>query len=119
MPSLFIGGKNDWGVYQTPGAFEKMQKTACTRILGTHLVNGAGHWVQQEQAEEVSKLLIQFLHDKAQGENRLRGPTGTDKDTVPYWGGGWVVGADDAGAGCAALGSPPCRASFSACFRWW
>jgi len=71
VPSLFIGGKNDWGVYQTPGAFEKMQKTACTRILGTHLVNGAGHWVQQEQAEEVSKLLIQFLHDKAQGENRL------------------------------------------------
>ena len=71
VPSLFIGGKNDWGVCQTPGAFEKMQKTACTRMLGTHLVNGAGHWVQQEQAEEVSKLLIQFLHDKAQGENRL------------------------------------------------
>jgi pimeloyl-ACP methyl ester carboxylesterase len=71
VPSLFIGGKNDWGVYQTPGTFEKMQKTACTRMLGTHLVNGAGHWVQQEQAEEVSKLLIQFLHDKAQGENRL------------------------------------------------
>jgi pimeloyl-ACP methyl ester carboxylesterase len=34
-------------------------------------VNGAGHWVQQEQPEEVSKLLIQFLHDKAQRENRL------------------------------------------------
>ena len=71
VPSLFIGGKSDWGVYQTPGDFEKMQKTACTRMLGTHLVNGAGHWVQQEQAEEVSKLLIQFLHDKAQRENRL------------------------------------------------
>lgn len=67
VPSLFIGGKNDWAVYQTPGAFEKMQKTACTRMLGTHLVNGAGHWVQQEQPEEVSKLLIQFLHDKPQG----------------------------------------------------
>jgi pimeloyl-ACP methyl ester carboxylesterase len=71
VPSLFIAGKSDWAVYQAPGDFEKMQKTACTRMLGTHLVNGAGHWVQQEQAEEVSKLLIQFLHDKAQRENRL------------------------------------------------
>jgi pimeloyl-ACP methyl ester carboxylesterase len=34
---------------------------ACTRLLGTHLVDGAGHWVQQEQPEEVNKLLIAFL----------------------------------------------------------
>ena len=27
---MFIGGKTDWGVYQTPGAFESMQKVACT-----------------------------------------------------------------------------------------
>jgi pimeloyl-ACP methyl ester carboxylesterase len=71
VPSLFIAGKSDWAVYLNPGDFEKMQNTACTRMLGTHLVNGAGHWVQQEQAEEVSKLLIQFLHDHAQRENRL------------------------------------------------
>jgi pimeloyl-ACP methyl ester carboxylesterase len=69
VPSLFIGGKSDWGVYQNPGALEKMQKTACTRMLGTHLVDGAGHWVQQEQPEEVSQLLLQFLHDKAHREN--------------------------------------------------
>ena len=61
VPSLFIAGKSDWGVYQRPGAFEAMQKTACTRLLGTHLVDGAGHWVQQEQPEQVSKLLLQFL----------------------------------------------------------
>jgi pimeloyl-ACP methyl ester carboxylesterase len=30
-------------------------------MLGTHLVGGAGHWVQQEQPEEVNKLLIAFL----------------------------------------------------------
>jgi pimeloyl-ACP methyl ester carboxylesterase len=71
VPALFIGGKSDWGVYQTPGAFETMQKTACTRMLGAHLVDGAGHWVQQEQPEEVSKLLIHFLHERAQHENRL------------------------------------------------
>ncbi len=38
-----------------------MQKTACTQMLGVHLLEGAGHWVQQEQPEEVSKLLIEFV----------------------------------------------------------
>jgi pimeloyl-ACP methyl ester carboxylesterase len=61
VPSLFIGGKSDWGVYQNPGAVERMQKTACTNMRGVHLVDGAGHWVQQEQPEQVSKLVIQFL----------------------------------------------------------
>jgi pimeloyl-ACP methyl ester carboxylesterase len=63
VPSLFIAGRSDWGVYQNPGDFERMQKTACTRMLGTHLVDGAGHWVQQEQPAEVSKFLVQFLKD--------------------------------------------------------
>jgi pimeloyl-ACP methyl ester carboxylesterase len=65
VPSLFIGGKSDWGVYQNPGALERMQKDVCTRMLGTHLVDGAGHWVQQEQPEAVSKLLVQFLQTGA------------------------------------------------------
>jgi pimeloyl-ACP methyl ester carboxylesterase len=70
VPSLFIGGKSDWGVYQTPGAFERMQKTACTQMLGAHLVEGAGHWVQQEQPGEVSRLLVEFLTHKAQREHQ-------------------------------------------------
>jgi pimeloyl-ACP methyl ester carboxylesterase len=41
--------------------FETMQKTACTRMLDVHLIDGAGHWVQQEQPGEVSRLLLQFL----------------------------------------------------------
>ena len=61
VPSLFISGKSDWGVYQRPGSFERMQATACTRMLGCHLLDGAGHWVQQEQPEMVSRLLIDFL----------------------------------------------------------
>ena len=40
-----------------------MQKSACTRMLGFHLVEGAGHWMQQEQPEKVSELLLNFLRD--------------------------------------------------------
>jgi pimeloyl-ACP methyl ester carboxylesterase len=61
VPSAFIGGASDWGVQQRPGALEKMNGTACTRMLGVHLVDGAGHWVQQEQPEAVNRLLIGFL----------------------------------------------------------
>ena len=51
VPSCFSAGKSDWGVYQKPGDFEAMKTSACTRMLGCHLIEGAGHWVQQEQAE--------------------------------------------------------------------
>jgi pimeloyl-ACP methyl ester carboxylesterase len=61
VPSCFIAGKSDWGIYQKPGDIERMQDSACTRMAGCHLIDGAGHWVQQEQAEEVSRLLIEFL----------------------------------------------------------
>jgi pimeloyl-ACP methyl ester carboxylesterase len=61
VPSIFIAGKSDWGTYQRPGNFERMQESACTRMLGCHLVDGAGHWVQQEQPQAVSELLLRFL----------------------------------------------------------
>jgi pimeloyl-ACP methyl ester carboxylesterase len=61
VPSCFISGKQDWGTYQRPGVFEAMQASACSRMLGCHLIDGAGHWVQQEQPAEVSRLLIAFL----------------------------------------------------------
>ena len=61
VPAMFIGGKSDWGVYQNPGALERMQQVACTKMTAVHLVDGAGHWVQQEQPEAVSTLLVQFL----------------------------------------------------------
>ena len=61
VPSLFIGGKSDWGVYQTPGAVEAMRDKVCTHFLGVHLIDGAGHWVQQEQPEAVNEVLLHFL----------------------------------------------------------
>jgi pimeloyl-ACP methyl ester carboxylesterase len=66
VPSCFISGKQDWGTYQRPGVFEAMQSTACTRMLGCHLIDGAGHWVQQEQPEQVAHLLLQFVKQAAE-----------------------------------------------------
>ena len=69
VPSAFISGKQDWGTYQRPGVFEAMQTKACSNMIGCHLVDGAGHWVQQEQSGEVSRLLLQFLQNaKRAGE---------------------------------------------------
>lgn len=65
VPSCFIAGTSDWGAYQKPGDLQRMQDFACTRMLGCHLLDGAGHWVQQEQPEEVSRLLLRFLQQQS------------------------------------------------------
>jgi pimeloyl-ACP methyl ester carboxylesterase len=67
VPSCFISGKQDWGTYQRPGVYEAMQASACTRMIGCHLVDGAGHWVQQEQPEQVARLLLQFMKQATDG----------------------------------------------------
>jgi pimeloyl-ACP methyl ester carboxylesterase len=61
IPSMYIAGAADWGIYQKPGELERMQRDVCTDFRGCHFVHGAGHWVQQEQPERVSALLLDFL----------------------------------------------------------
>lgn len=63
VPACFIAGKSDWGVYQSPGAFEAMQHGACTQLLGVHLVHGAGHSLVEEQPQRVNQLLLEFLRE--------------------------------------------------------
>lgn len=65
VPSCFIAGKSDWGPYQKPGVLEHMQKSVCTRMLDCHLVDGAGHWVQQEQPAKTSQMILEFLKRRA------------------------------------------------------
>ena len=64
VPCCFIAGSSDWGAHQKPGSLETMQHEACTDWRGIHFVDGAGHWVQQEQPEQVSQLLLDFLDAK-------------------------------------------------------
>ena len=61
VPSAFIAGAQDWGVHQKPDEFEAMQSKGLADLRGVHLLDGAGHWVQQEQADKVLGLLIEFL----------------------------------------------------------
>ncbi len=61
VPACFIAGRSDWGVHQRPGDVERMQRSACANFTGLHLLDGAGHWVQQEQPEAVSRLIVEFL----------------------------------------------------------
>jgi pimeloyl-ACP methyl ester carboxylesterase len=61
VPSIFIAGSSDWGTFQKPGDFERMQGQSCTNFQGAHLIDGAGHWVQQEQPEQTTRILLDFL----------------------------------------------------------
>ena len=61
VPSCFISGRSDWGPWQAPGALESMQSQACTRLQGVHWVDGAGHWVQQERPDDVTRHLLDFI----------------------------------------------------------
>jgi pimeloyl-ACP methyl ester carboxylesterase len=64
VPCCFIAGKSDWGTYQSPGALDAMSSSACTEFRGSYFVEGAGHWVQQEQPAAVSELLLRFLENQ-------------------------------------------------------
>ena len=60
VPSVFISGASDWGTYQRPAA-SRTCATGLHRLPGVHLVDGAGHWVQQEQPGAVTELVLDFL----------------------------------------------------------
>jgi pimeloyl-ACP methyl ester carboxylesterase len=69
IPAFYIGGASDWGVRQTPGAFESM-RTACTHLVGVHLIDGAGHSIPEEQPQKVNDLLIEFVGVRRSGRVR-------------------------------------------------
>lgn len=62
VPSTFIAGASDWGIQQSPGALDAMQGPGVTSdFRGLRLIDGAGHWVQQEQPEAVVDALLGFM----------------------------------------------------------
>lgn len=61
IPSAYIAGAMDWGIQQKPGEFDRMRTLNCTRMLECELIEGAGHWVQQEQSDATLRVLQRFL----------------------------------------------------------
>jgi pimeloyl-ACP methyl ester carboxylesterase len=61
VPCTFIAGARDWGIYQRPGGLDAMATRACSDYGGTHLIEGAGHWVQQERPEAVVAHILGFV----------------------------------------------------------
>ena len=62
QPALFIAGSRD-GVLRFPAAQSQLDAYPKTLpgLRGSHIIDGAGHWVQQEAPAEVNKLLVDFL----------------------------------------------------------
>ncbi|KAI0676328.1 alpha/beta-hydrolase [Trametes maxima] len=63
VAAMYVSGRKDWGVYQNPGAIDKMRTEACTAMGegGIRLIPDAGHWVQQERPATLLSELSQFL----------------------------------------------------------
>ena len=62
QPAMFIAGENDvviGGI--TEEALRARLTQAATDLRGVHLIPGIGHWVQQQEPQEVNRLLLEFL----------------------------------------------------------
>jgi pimeloyl-ACP methyl ester carboxylesterase len=61
VPAAFVAGAQDWGAWQVPGALERMQRVACPAMRFCRFIDGAGHWVQQEQPEATTAAIMELL----------------------------------------------------------
>lgn len=60
QPTIFVAGALD-GVLQMASAEYNALETNCPKLVGKHVIEGVGHWTQQEGPEQVNALLIDFL----------------------------------------------------------
>ena len=61
IPSIFISGSADWGIYQKPGDLENMESFFFKNYFGRIIIDKAGHWVQQERPNETFNAIINFF----------------------------------------------------------
>lgn len=60
VPSLFVGGDRDGPTIWGANAIARFDETL-PGLRGCHVLQGCGHWTQQERADEVNELLVAFL----------------------------------------------------------
>ncbi|KAF4155271.1 hypothetical protein CNMCM6936_002092 [Aspergillus lentulus] len=62
VPCAFVSGKMDWGIYQEPGAMEKMVNgEVCSDFRFLRLIDGVGHWAPQESPDEVANAILRLV----------------------------------------------------------
>ncbi|MEV4229716.1 alpha/beta hydrolase [Streptomyces bobili] len=61
QPSLFIGGALDVSTTWMSDAIDAYPATL-PALSASHLLDGCGHWIQQERPGEVNRLLTDWLH---------------------------------------------------------
>lgn len=60
IPALFIGGSKDGPTVWGQAAIERFPETL-PELTRSVILDGCGHWVQQERAEATNELLLEFL----------------------------------------------------------
>ena len=60
-PSLYIGGTKDLVLKMSPGDMLAAMKENLSDLRGATLLEGCGHWTQQERPDEVNALLLDWL----------------------------------------------------------
>ena len=61
QPTCYVAGSNDFIAGNTPEAIAGMQ-AALPDLRHCEVLEGAGHWIQQERADEVNQALVGFLN---------------------------------------------------------
>jgi pimeloyl-ACP methyl ester carboxylesterase len=71
QPSLFIGGGLDASTMWLAKAIEAFPQTM-PGLTASHILDGCGHWVQQERSAEINELLISWLDSLRGDQDRKR-----------------------------------------------
>lgn len=62
QPAIFIAGALDSSAAWLSDAIAQ-QSTWLPGLAGTHLLEGCGHWVQQERPDRVNDIILDWLHE--------------------------------------------------------
>lgn len=60
VPAMFVGAEYDVATWWGAEAIERAPEVM-TNWMGSHVIDGAGHWLQQEKPAETNRVVTQFL----------------------------------------------------------
>ena len=60
VPAMFLGAEYDVATWWGKEAIDRAPEVM-TNWMGAHVIDGAGHWLQQERPEETNRVVGQFL----------------------------------------------------------